>query len=292
MEKHDFEKDSLFVVLYRDLEREVKEERRGQSIPTLDELIDNIKQEGFVDRIESGANIKFIYELYRTILNDYVKRGRGEFELNQMWKVFAKLSENGVQPVDQKSQHLYLTLAREVINFKYSDHIDTHNKIKFLTAGLDSFDSSLYFFRALNRVKGAAEVSAFFAYYADFIKAIAEVCPYEDLAYVILADQVKRKDAPGGSWNEKGIWIAECAEELRKKLYYYNHFAFSEFPEKMLFGKKIEQLVETHIGSIEEGTLDGEREELKKYPILIKKPSKRIYIPNHSPFYYHTTEID
>lgn len=290
--------EALFMMMYENFIKGVKEEYYRGSAASLDEVWGSIEQEGFVDSVKE--NKRFIYHLYQMILNEYVKNGKGEIELNQMWKLFSKLMDNGLLPKDKKTERLYLDLGGEIIgdhryrrfsggSYGHSSEQDVVNRTKFLVAGLEVFDTTEYLFKAMDKAGKDCSPSAFWAYYGDFLKAIASVSPYEILTYLVLAEQVDRKDAPGGCWSNKAIWLADCAQELKNKIYYQNHYTFSEHEKEQLFGEDIEELYKKHIGSDE--LEEHEKEELDQYPQYIKKPSKRLYVKDSS-FTYHTSSID
>jgi hypothetical protein len=269
-----------FMSMYQNAKTEVDDnyDSRYKRMPSIDELWGNINDEGFILKLEQYLEVDpiFIYKLYSCIINDFARFGYGVDYLNQIWKVFAKIEDNGIYPTDPKAQGLYLRLAAENIpSSLYEENIDALNKTKFLIAGLDSFDTSQYFFGALGQLSVHIESSASYAYYADFLKKIAEVSHDEKLTYVILAEQIQRNDTSDKSWYHEGILLKESVEELRNLLYYDNHYVFSDDPNNQLFGKKIEELMKAHTQSFFKR---DEREALGEYPILIKKPSKMKYV--------------
>lgn len=61
-----------FIKMYQDLEKELKEKKKYEYIPSLDILMNSIEQEGFIESAKDSP--KFLYELYDIILNDYARR--------------------------------------------------------------------------------------------------------------------------------------------------------------------------------------------------------------------------
>lgn len=163
-------------------------------------------------------------------------------------------------------------------------------KAIFLTTSLESFDTSLYFFRAIDVVNKNTEVSAFYRYYANFLKPISGVCNYESLTYAILAEQAQKKDIPGNGWGKKAELIEESAEDLRRKLLYHNHYVYSQHQEHQLFGIPIEELMQRQIRNFGTITLLEERNGLEQLPEYIKKTSQKIYVPE--PRYFVTNSSD
>lgn len=279
----------LFMMMYKDFMSKFDTNTRGWVVEH-DELMESIEAEGFVER---QTDAKFIYGLYNVILNSYAKIGLGEVALAQMWQIFAKLEENGVMPTDQKAQALYLHLAKRLVeSYRQMSVIDIANKRKFMVAGLDSFDTTKYYLRALKIAENIRECSAFYAYYADFLREIASVGQYEALTYALLAEHTQIPFTQGVGWSDQGKWVVEQGKELRDKLYFDNHFSFSPYSSDLLLGKKVEEILDNQLGkkAFDEYDLQTEEKELAKYPGRIRKPSKRLYLLSGE--HLSTTDVD
>ncbi len=291
MEKKFLSSTDTFLSMYQKLVSEHTESRYRKIVP-LDELWENINVEGFVRNLEDNPDVDpmFINKLYSFIIKSYANNGYGAGYLNQMWKVFAKLEDNGILPIDKKEQALYIRLAAENIpSSGLGSERDVLNESKFLVAGLDSFDTSQYFFSALNQLKKHRDRSATYAYYADFVKTLSDVSYDEKLLYVLLAEQIQNKEVHDKGWWYEGETLKKSTEILRDQLYYGNHYVFSDIPEQQFFGEKIEDLIKKHDKSYSEYRDDSEAK--GEYPTLIKKPSKRRFVTEKNNYYTTDSHI-
>lgn len=268
------------LLLFEDKYKKLKPRNDARIEMSSEQMVDNIQQEGFFE-LPGCNDARFISGVYDIMLDDYAAVSYQESELSQMWRVFRTLYNNGIKPNDDLSRKLYLMLAKETVivsdllKKSIVSRLGVRDKADLIVTGLNSFDTSKYFFRTLKVLEKEEQFNHnhYNFYYSEFISTIADLCPTEELLYSIIAERVATP-TESGRQSDREREIMMSGREIAEFLMHEGHSTSREEKGNM-FGKTSKDIIETHDNLTDNRIINFERETMGRVPQYIKIPSLR-----------------